>query len=142
MTRINTIEPADLLDQHLFAEYREITRIASTHKYIPVIPSHYLLGSGHMKFFYDKGLWLYNRLEALKAELAKRNRVRFTDKTYTKHIPGYNNDWQPDLNAHVTNIMRLDERLRQKPDFYTLNGKPVSISYYLNLVTKYKELTQ
>lgn len=32
MTRINTIDPVDLLDQHLFIEYREITRVYALHR--------------------------------------------------------------------------------------------------------------
>lgn len=57
MTRINTIDPVDLLDQHLFIEYREITRVATLHrapKPGEVMPQNYTLGTGHVKFFMTK----------------------------------------------------------------------------------------
>lgn len=137
MTRINTIKPEDLLDQHLFAEFREITRISTVHKPTNDIPARYILGTGHMKFFYNKGLFLHKRLLALELELTKRATVRFTPKQYKKHIEGYNEDWTPDRAAYATNLVRLDEKLRMRPVFYTLRGNTVPVDYYLNLLEKY-----
>lgn len=51
MTRINTIDPIYLLDQHLTREYQEITRVstlARPHTKKDKISKTYLLGTGHM----------------------------------------------------------------------------------------------
>ncbi len=139
MTRINTIHPADLLDQHLFIEFREITRIATAHRHLTNrerVPE-YVLGSGHMKFFYDKGLYCAKRLIALQAELDKRKAVNYTPKTYSEHVPGYHNDWLPSPAAHAANIMRLHEKLLMRPTFYTYYGKRVDQHFYLNLLEHY-----
>jgi deoxyribonuclease (pyrimidine dimer) len=135
MTRINTIDPVDLLDQHLFIEFREITRIATAHRPLKAsecLPE-YVLGTGHMKFFYDKGLYCEKRLVALQAELDRRGTVRYTPKQYKEHIAGYHNDWQPDFKAHAANLMRLHEKLMMRPSFYTYLGQPVHPSFYLSL---------
>lgn len=68
MTRINTILATDLTDQHLFAEYREITRIfalvaAACQKHsVPAIltkiPANYRMGAGHVLFFMTNWLLL------------------------------------------------------------------------------------
>ena len=67
MTRINLVEVERLTDQHLFAEYREITRIFSLvkqacgkysqDKILAKIPPTFRLNTGHVLFFYNK---LYN----------------------------------------------------------------------------------
>ena len=64
MTRINLVAPSMLTDQHLFAEYREITRLfalvraaCDKHPASAIrskIPDSYRLGVGHVLFFYDK----------------------------------------------------------------------------------------
>jgi deoxyribonuclease (pyrimidine dimer) len=72
MTRVNVIPVQELTKQHLVAEYREIMRVPgalkkSLQRKKPFcnseIPENYVLGKGHVKFFYiyDKGLmsWLW-----------------------------------------------------------------------------------
>ena len=72
MTRINIIPVSELTDQHLIAEYREITMIPaaltrtlnSKSGFIKKkIPDRFTLNTGHVYFFYDKGLYLYNRYD-------------------------------------------------------------------------------
>ena len=63
MTRINVgIPPAELVNQHLIAEHREIKRIPNCiakGKYnMDGIPDKFKLGTGHVKFFYNKLLYL------------------------------------------------------------------------------------
>ena len=74
MTRINIIPPEDLYDQHLIAEYREITMV-------PValsrtlkskvgfdeskIEDRYTLNKGHVYFFYNKGEYLHKRYKKI-----------------------------------------------------------------------------
>ena len=66
MTRINVgIPPAELVNQHLLAEHREIKRIPNCiakGKYnMEDIPDKFKLGKGHVKFFYNKLLHLKKR---------------------------------------------------------------------------------
>lgn len=138
MTRINTIDPVDLLDQHLFIEYREITRVATLHR-MPDSnkwPLEYVLGTGHVKFFYDKGEYLAKRCKALYAELIKRG-YKPTEKQYKTHSYMLHNDWVPARADHIANLTRLQTKLSDKPTFYTLYGKQVDAVHYAKLVVKY-----
>ena len=77
MTRINVgIPPAELINQHLIAEHREIKRIPNCiakGKYnMEGIPNKFKLGTGHVKFFYNKLLYLKNRYISLYKECIKR----------------------------------------------------------------------
>ena len=77
MTRINVgIPPAELVNQHLIAEHREIKRIPNCivkGKYsMEGIPKRFKLGTGHVKFFYNKLLYLKNRYISLYNECIKR----------------------------------------------------------------------
>ena len=77
MTRINVgIHPKELTDKHLIAEHREIKRIPNCiakGKYnMNGIPNEFKLGTGHVKFFYDKLLYLKLRYERLYNECRKR----------------------------------------------------------------------
>ncbi len=77
MTRINVaILPKELNNKHLIAEHREIKRIPN---YISKgtyslngQPKEFKLGTGHVKFFYDKLLYLKNRYEKLYQECIDR----------------------------------------------------------------------
>ena len=58
MTRINVgIPPAELVNQHLLAEHREIKRIpncVAKGKYnMDGMPERFKLGTGHVKFFFS-----------------------------------------------------------------------------------------
>ena len=77
MTRINVgIPPTELNGQHLIAEHREIKRIPNCiakGKYnMDGIPDKFKLGTGHVKFFYNKLLYLKNRYISLYKECIKR----------------------------------------------------------------------
>jgi deoxyribonuclease (pyrimidine dimer) len=70
VTRINVVPVDELTDNFLMAEYFELPRIfvlAKKHHdagRVPAdldIPDTYRLGEGHMRFFYDKLRWLYQR---------------------------------------------------------------------------------
>lgn len=54
MTRINCVPVEELTDKHLLAEYRELPRIFNLARAVEDAPTEYVLGTGHMKFFYDK----------------------------------------------------------------------------------------
>ena len=81
MTRINLVEPHQLTDKHLMAEYHELPRIFTAVLKLQAqgktpadvdIPENYVLGTGHMKFFYNKISWLHRRYEKLRNELSSR----------------------------------------------------------------------
>lgn len=78
MTRINVVPVSVLSDKHLMAEYRELPRIFTavlSHQKdgkLPsdfTIPDTYVLGKGHVTFFYDKCYYLEDRFNELYAEL-------------------------------------------------------------------------
>ena len=82
MTRINLVDPSHLTDKHLMAEYRELPRIFTAVLKLQEqgktpsdvdIPERYVLGKGHVKFFYNKISWLHHRFNTLVYELNKRN---------------------------------------------------------------------
>jgi hypothetical protein len=114
MTRINAfIKPAELSDKHLIAEHREIKRIPNTIKSgkarIEGIPDKFTLGKGHVKFFYDKLLWLHTRYMQIYEECKNRGfNVTLYAEAFSAHSPDcligkekyielYNN-WFPDEN--------------------------------------------
>lgn len=77
MTRINVaILPEELPNKLLLAEHREITRIPNTVKtgraIIKDLPLKFTLGKGHVKFFYNKLLYLKKRYESLYSQCVKR----------------------------------------------------------------------
>ena len=78
MTRINIVHPSELTDQHLIAEYREITMVPGSLKRTLVsksgyqekkVPKKFTLNSGHVYFFYNKGKYLDIRYEQLITEM-------------------------------------------------------------------------
>ena len=77
MTRINAGIPAKrLTGKHLIAEHREIKRIPNViakGKYnMKGQPKDFTLGTGHVKFFYDKLGYLKQRYEELYKECINR----------------------------------------------------------------------
>lgn len=85
MTRINVgIKPQELTNKLLIAEHREITRIPnaifSGKAKFSKIPDKFKLGAGHVKFFYNKVLYLFKRYIALYEECVKRG-FQVTDKS-------------------------------------------------------------
>ena len=76
MTRVNLIPVEELSDQHLLSETREIKRIPNCiikgRFSLKSIPKNYTMGTGHVKYFYDKLIWLYHRYMDLYNECLKR----------------------------------------------------------------------
>jgi hypothetical protein len=76
MTRINIgIEPYELCDQMLLAEYRELPRVRTLaiNRINKNIPNRFTLGKGHVLYFLDKGRYLKYRWEMLCNEMRYRN---------------------------------------------------------------------
>lgn len=118
MTRINVVNPKHLSDQWLKAEYRELVRIPNkirsgkTKVDFKKIPKDYLLGTGHETFFRDKLVYLKRRHDAIITEMKRRgfNMPSGLHVDLTGFDPSLLNDWQPDLNAVIINLGRLQER--------------------------------
>jgi deoxyribonuclease (pyrimidine dimer) len=123
MTRINCVPVEELHQKHLVAEYRELPRIftlvknyVEKHGCLPDIPENYLLGTGHVKFFYNKLLYLANRHKQLVAEMLKRgynpSHQDCLVKQFINDIPSmcwY--DWHPNQDDMFVNQCRISERL-------------------------------
>lgn len=121
MTRINVVEASELENMHLMAEYRELPRVfklatqfKSSNKKED-FPLEYTLGKGHVKFFYNKLLWLFNRQKSLIEELIKRGyRISFTTpEELIKDVPKeYLNDYVVTDSALKINRERISERIK------------------------------
>ena len=128
MTRINAgIPPQALTDQHLLAEHREIKRLPAVFAKNPNpigIPSEFTLGTGHVKFFLDKGKYTLKRYMLIYAECIRRG-FEVTDYSQNwevyKQYPKYNKDYKETPEAIELLIARISERLsasKQKPRYY------------------------
>ena len=78
MTRINAgIHPSELCNKRLLAEHREIKRIPNIIKsgkaVLDDIPEDFTLGNGHVRFFYNKLLYLKKRYIEIYNELRRRD---------------------------------------------------------------------
>lgn len=135
MTRVNVLDPELLTDQHLFAEYREITRIFALvkqacdkyphDKILAKIPPTYRLNTGHVLFFYDKLGFIEKRYFALRDEVVKRgfNVTLKDDIVEFRQVidPCFYQDFQPDRQAIAINIERIVEKINAKPNWYKMN---------------------
>ena len=122
MTRINIIPVSELYDQHLIAEYREITMVpAALNRTLESkigldknkISQQYTLNKGHVYFFYNKGEYLQIRYNEIIAEMKKRNFKPDPGRKFPKNIFIDNNlyhDWTPTKEDYK--IIR--ERISQK----------------------------
>ena len=129
MTRINLISPKELTDQHLIAEYREITMVPAALKrtinskaglQLNQIPKEFTLNKGHVKFFYNKGLYLQKRYNQLIKEMKKRGFSPNPKRQFPKEIflPNLYNDWNPSLKDKKIIIKRINEKIKMKPNWY------------------------
>lgn len=122
MTRINAaIPPYELCDQHLNAEKFEITRIPTTiingraKTSLENIPETFCLGTGHVKFFYNKILYLKNRYLALCQESEMRGFNCNVDTTpfdlVEQKYPHLFNNWFETPEAKQILLTRLSQKL-------------------------------
>ncbi len=122
MTRINcAIKPAELSDKHLIAELREIKRIPNhilknkNGLNMNGIPDKFTLGTGHVKFFYNKLAYLYNRYKSLYYEAKNLRGFNISDysDSFIKAIeynPCFNNDYKEGIEDRNILLERLRER--------------------------------
>ena len=129
MTRINIIPVSELTDQHLIAEYREITMVPaaltrtlnSKSGFIKKkIPDRFTLNTGHVYFFYDKGLYLYNRYDNIVEEMILRGFNLDVKRLFPKGIfpSELFNDWTPNIEDQELVRDRIKEKIAMKPNWY------------------------
>ena len=130
MTRINILPVGELHDQHLIAEYREITMVPAALKRTLAskngldkskIPVKYTLNNGHVYFFYNKGRYLYNRYNNIILEMKKRGFKPNPKRKFPKKIFQDNNlynDWFPTLTDYKIIRKRIESKIKEKPHWY------------------------
>lgn len=141
MTRINCVNVEELTNLHLLAEYRELPRVftlaakAQQEKWkgltVVPVPEHYVLGEGHVTFFYNKLLWCWLRWLALRDELILRGykcdpALRESIKESTVGLAVDQrlwNDWDPPEYSKWINRIRIRERL---DEYYGKLSKRIS----------------
>ncbi|CAM4097236.1 pyrimidine dimer DNA glycosylase/endonuclease V [Kerstersia similis] len=119
MTRINCVPVEELTQQHLVAEYRELPRVfglarKARERDDPRRQNRYVLGAGHVLFFYRRLGYLADRYDALVREMQARGyKPNFTASLREVHadIPADCwGDWRPDAEALALNRARIKER--------------------------------
>lgn len=131
MTRINSnIPPSELKQKHLVAELREITMVPAALRrslrakhpddILRSIPKEFTLNTGHVKFFYNKLLFLQKRFHLLVEEMIKRGYN--PDITRIQAFDGFDKiwyqDWMPTPEADATIRQRIQQRINEKPHLY------------------------
>ena len=140
MTRINIIPVSELTDQHLIAEYREITMIPaaltrtlnSKSGFIKKkIPDRFTLNTGHVYFFYDKGLYLYNRYDNIVEEMILRGFNPDLKRIFPKDIFPFElfNDWIPTIKEQEIVRSRIKEKIAMKPTWYRRTRYDQNLQY-------------
>lgn len=136
MTRINVIDPTQLTDQHLMAEYRELPMVMGSLKRTKAskagwqfnkVPPHYTLNKGHVYFFTNKKQFLFERFNALIIELRHRGYKispadRNIDWNVFDGIPQV--EWVPTHSCKEINAERIRTRISEKPDWYRWTNRP------------------
>lgn len=121
MTRINCVPPSELTDKHLLAEYRELPRVfrLAARAYErgddpDLYPDEYVLGPGHVKFFYTRLLYLKWRHLDLVDEMRRRQWAPKHPQApaVANHLPArWWHPWEPTAEALAINRERIRQRL-------------------------------
>lgn len=117
------VDPKELSRLHLVAEYKEITRIPGNLKAwlnrkskapdFSEIPADYVLGTGHVKFFFTRMKFLEKRFESLVQEMLNRGyNPSYRDSSIFKAEDRFYNDYTPTENAIAINRQRIAERTK------------------------------
>lgn len=126
MTRINVVPVEELCDQHLLAEWRELTRVPNSlisgraKVDLSKIPDDYVLGAGHVTFFYNKMTYLCVRYFEIVVECEARG-FKITnmwpveeDSLIPSHLWG---NYKPTARALKINRERIAERMPKNARF-------------------------
>ncbi len=83
------------------------------------LPEFYVLGTGHVKFFYDKLQYIKNRHDSLKVEGKRRG---FNLDLITINLDGipelFKKDFVPKTKDVILNLKRIEDKILEKPNFY------------------------
>lgn len=140
MTRINLIPPSELMDQHLFAEWREIKMVPQSLKrslaargeagVLLMVPPTFRLNTGHVSFFYDKGVYLRNRYKALTDEILDRGVHTIdraaeldTERIYFNLPKAFHRNYDPTPEACAIVRERIALRISERPNWYRYKGR-------------------
>tara|TARA_B100000131_G_scaffold38203_1_gene34668 strand:- start:3183 stop:3590 length:408 start_codon:yes stop_codon:yes gene_type:complete len=130
MTRVNIIPVEELHDQHLIAEYRELTMVpAALNRTLKSkkgldktkIPENYTLNQGHVYFFYNKGKYLDKRYSQIVKEMQNRGFSPDLKRKFPKNIFIENDlykDWMPNPEDLKIIRERIKNKINQKPNWY------------------------
>jgi hypothetical protein len=121
MTRINLVDPSELVGPYLVTEYRELPRViglsnaAHARGVDPAtFPPTYTMGKGHVTFFYDKVGFLASRFAALVAEMESRGmRPQFRSLPDSTVPESWRRDWSPSDKDIEVNRQRIRESLER-----------------------------
>lgn len=121
MTRINCgIDPKLLTRQHIIAESREIKRIPNTivsgKAIVKDIPPQFTLGTGHVRFFYNKLGYLLSRYRQVRDECKARG-YNITD--YESAWNGVPSELMNDYTPTDRDRKIVIERLISKDRYYS-----------------------
>jgi len=139
MTRINSdIDPKQLMDQHLMAEYRELPMVLSSlrrslrtqseREILKKIPPRFTLNKGHVLFFYNKLTFLKDRYTRIVDELLNRGYTLDQARTLDlNNIPStFFNNWTATAADNAVLEQRIREKIAMKPSWYKYYGKPLN----------------
>lgn len=119
MTRINCVPVEELTVRHLVAEYRELPRVYALARRAlergerpEDHPDAYVLGPGHVRFFYSRLGYVRWRQVALVLEMLRRGyRPTFTEAPTLAEFPAdWQRGWVPDEAAMTACRARIRER--------------------------------
>lgn len=130
--RGNLVPVVELMDQHLMAEWRELKmvpaalrrsmRSKSVEMIMSSIPSSFVLGKGHITFWYNKLTFLTERYAMLTTELLLRGfnlQYRGGFETFTKDLPKvFFNHYYPNATEIGMSRARIAEKIAMKPSWY------------------------
>jgi deoxyribonuclease (pyrimidine dimer) len=122
VTRINVVAPSMLSDKHLGAEYRELPRVfglvrqAIARGELPTDtrnPTTYILGKGHVRFFYPRLAFILKRHVEICDECRSRGRLvsfRDVDDLVAGLPTEWWGHWEPTPEAIELNIQRINDK--------------------------------
>lgn len=128
MTRVNVVNPKELSDAWLVAEYRELPRAIKSNCDITNAPNKYKLSTGHVKWAKKHSLFLIKRFESLIREMNYRGfTTNYNSSSLSDYLTRHTNfDYIPSENDIQINVSRLKERYLSKPNVHkwTKREKP------------------
>ena len=143
MVRVNIINPKNLTDQHLIAEYKEILMLVGYIKKhsetsLDKIPPYYLLGSGHILFFKNKLGYLKKRFEKIKKEMKKRGFEANKEININQFSEKLKKDWHASEEDKKIIKKRLVKKIKLKPLWYRYYGKKKPLKFYVEMIKNAK----